>query len=43
MFVIGELINGMYQNIGKAIKEHDKAVIQNAPSDKFRQAPMPWM
>ncbi len=28
MFIIGELINGMYQNIGRAIKEHDKAVIQ---------------
>ncbi len=28
MFIIGELINGMYQNIGKAIKEHDKAAIQ---------------
>ncbi len=28
MFVIGELINGMYTNIGKAIKEKDKAVIQ---------------
>jgi len=28
MFIIGELINGMYQNIGKAIKEKDKAVIQ---------------
>ncbi|MFA5145115.1 MAG: dihydropteroate synthase [Candidatus Omnitrophota bacterium] len=28
MFIIGELINGMYQNIGKAIKERDKSVIQ---------------
>ncbi|MFA5157029.1 MAG: dihydropteroate synthase [Candidatus Omnitrophota bacterium] len=28
MFIIGELINGMYQNIGKAIKEHDKSAIQ---------------
>ena len=28
MFIIGELINGMYQNIGKAIKDKDKAVIQ---------------
>ncbi len=28
MFIIGELINGMYKNIGKAIKEKDKAVIQ---------------
>ena len=29
MFIIGELINGMYQNIGKAIKEKDKSVIQS--------------
>lgn len=28
MFIIGELINGMYANIGKAIKEKNKAVIQ---------------
>ncbi|MDD5196794.1 MAG: dihydropteroate synthase [Candidatus Omnitrophota bacterium] len=28
MFIIGELINGMYANIGKAIKEKDKAEIQ---------------
>ena len=28
MFIIGELINGMYQNIGRAIKERDKAVVQ---------------
>ncbi|MFH0918148.1 MAG: dihydropteroate synthase, partial [Candidatus Omnitrophota bacterium] len=28
MFIIGELINGMYQNIGKAIKEKDKSAIQ---------------
>lgn len=28
MLIIGELINGMYQNIGKAIKEKDKSVIQ---------------
>lgn len=28
MFIIGELINGMYQDIGKAIKEKDKSVIQ---------------
>lgn len=28
MFIIGELINGMYQNIGKAIKEKDKEAIQ---------------
>ena len=28
MFIIGELINGMYLNIGKAIKERDKSEIQ---------------
>lgn len=28
MFIIGELINGMYREIGKAIKDKDKAVIQ---------------
>jgi len=28
MFIIGELINGMYQNIGKAIAAKDKAIIQ---------------
>ncbi len=28
MFIIGELINGMYQNIGKAIQAKDKSVIQ---------------
>ena len=29
MFIIGELINGMYKEIGKAIKEKNKAVIQD--------------
>lgn len=28
MFIIGELINGMYANIGAAIKEHNKATVQ---------------
>ncbi|MFA4989232.1 MAG: dihydropteroate synthase [Candidatus Omnitrophota bacterium] len=28
MFIIGELINGMYANIGKAIQERDKTEIQ---------------
>jgi len=28
MFIIGELINGMYQNIGKAIQQKDKDVVQ---------------
>jgi 5-methyltetrahydrofolate corrinoid/iron sulfur protein methyltransferase len=28
MFIIGELINGMYANIAKAIKEKDRAIVQ---------------
>jgi len=36
MFVIGELINGMYQNIGKAIKEKDKAVIQKCALQQLK-------
>jgi 5-methyltetrahydrofolate corrinoid/iron sulfur protein methyltransferase len=28
MFIIGELINGMYSNIALALKEHDKVAIQ---------------
>ena len=28
MFIIGELINGMYANIGRAIKERNKLEIQ---------------
>ena len=28
MFIIGELINGMYQDIGRAIKEKNKEIIQ---------------
>jgi len=28
MFIIGELINGMYKEIGRAIKEKDKTAIQ---------------
>ncbi len=35
MFIIGELINGMYQNIGKAIKEKDKAVIQKCALEQI--------
>ena len=35
MFVIGELINGMYQNIGKAIKEKNKAIIQKCALDQI--------
>jgi len=36
VFIIGELINGMYQNIGKAIKEKDKAVIQKCAIDQIK-------
>lgn len=35
MFIIGELINGMYQNIGRAIKERDKKVIQKCALDQL--------
>jgi 5-methyltetrahydrofolate corrinoid/iron sulfur protein methyltransferase len=35
MFIIGELINGMYQNIGKAIKEKDNAVIQKCAIEQI--------
>lgn len=30
MFIIGELINGMYKDIGRAIKEKNKSVIQES-------------
>lgn len=36
MFIIGELINGMYKNIGKAIKEKDKSVIQKCALDQIK-------
>ncbi len=36
MFIIGELINGMYQYIGKAIKEKDKAAIQKCALEQIR-------
>lgn len=36
MFIIGELINGMYKNIGKAIKEKDKGAIQKCALDQIR-------
>ncbi len=35
MFIIGELINGMYQDIGKAIKGKDKSVIQKCAIDQI--------
>lgn len=34
MFIIGELINGMYQDIGRAIKEKNKSVIQKCALDQ---------
>lgn len=36
MFIIGELINGMYKNIGKAIKEKDKAPIQKCALEQIK-------
>lgn len=36
MFIIGELINGMYNNIGKAIKEKDKSVIQKCALSQIK-------
>lgn len=36
MFIIGELINGMYANIGKAIKEHDKAAIEKCALEQIK-------
>lgn len=36
MFIIGELINGMYKNIGKAIKEKNKTVIQECAWEQIK-------
>ncbi len=36
MFIIGELINGMYKNIGAAIKEKNKAEIQKCALDQIK-------
>ena len=36
MFIIGELINGMYNNIGKAIKAKDKTVIQKCALEQLK-------
>lgn len=35
MFIIGELINGMYANIGAAIKEHNKAIVQKCALEQL--------
>lgn len=37
MFIIGELINGMYTNIGAAIKEKNKPVIQKCALEQIAQ------
>lgn len=36
MIIIGELINGMYKNIGKAITQKDKAVVQDVAKAQIR-------
>jgi len=35
MFIIGELINGMYSNIARAISIHDKAVVQKCALEQI--------
>lgn len=37
MFIIGELINGMYQNIARAIKDKDASVIQECARSQINQ------
>src|SRR3989338_5417894 len=36
MFIIGELINGMYANIGKAIKTKDKSIVHKCALDQLK-------
>lgn len=36
MFIIGELINGMYKNIGEAIKNKDKSAIQKCALEQIQ-------
>jgi 5-methyltetrahydrofolate corrinoid/iron sulfur protein methyltransferase len=36
LFIIGELINGMYQNIGRAIKDKDKPAIQKCALQQIK-------
>ena len=36
MFIIGELINGMYKDIGKAIQTKDKSIIQNKAIEQIK-------
>lgn len=35
MFIIGELINGMYSNIALALKEHDKVAVQKCALEQI--------
>lgn len=35
MFIIGELINGMYKDVGRAIKEKNKAIIQKLAKEQI--------
>lgn len=37
MFIIGELINGMYQDIAKAIREKDKSIIQKCALEQINE------
>lgn len=37
MLIIGELINGMYKNIGRAIKEQSKAMIQECALEQIEK------
>ncbi|MCX5701789.1 MAG: dihydropteroate synthase [Candidatus Omnitrophica bacterium] len=36
MFIIGELINGMYANIAKAIKEKNKSIVQKCALEQIK-------
>jgi hypothetical protein len=36
MLVIGELINGMFKNVAKAIREKDASVIRKVASDQVK-------
>ncbi|MFH0918132.1 MAG: methyltetrahydrofolate--corrinoid methyltransferase, partial [Candidatus Omnitrophota bacterium] len=35
MFIIGELINGMFSNIALALKKHDKVVVQKCALEQI--------
>ncbi len=36
MYIIGELINGMYQSIGRAIREKDKKTVQQCALNQLK-------